>query len=1013
MFRKLLLLLSLISITAFATDVIPPPPIATWKSSVATTGDLPPTGNTAGDARTITTTGALYVWDGTAWVSGGGGGSISLGMNVVGAPPGGFLYTDSSSNLFADNLATRENASGYFNTAINSYFTNSQSTLDQNDTFIITSNTGSNASLVFDGSTSCAAVIAAWNTANPTVIVSQVSGSGSDIPPAQTVSWNNGQDTLYSGQFTTEVGAVVNGVGHQLNAGNELGILFQGNNEQLIGIPGLSTILGQVNFANNNQSVLTLGEGTGQLQFQSGMNNVYFQANASNNNVIFGNNNAGFGVESYPYWSDGTNFYNLPIGTTPTTGQVLGVSGVSGSNVSLGWVSAGSGTIPTGSQYNQLLRWNQGTGLPEWANMFISMADQTNAGSNGNVFMGYNAGGIVSDSFSPSPGSGYANTVIGTYALQGLTTSTNVNRNTVIGEAAGGGSSGTFNRYTALGYQAEYLGTTSVVDSIQLGADNDLNDISGITPITPTGDIAIGTQLSSGGTNNQILANYSQIYGSSNIVMGSNISMTNSSTANNNIIIGQNLAGALVSGTQNLLMGFGGPGNVSSGSGNTLLMSAGNNVTTGNYNVGIGQGSLQTATTGGNNIGIGGGDVLTSSTNQGISIGQSSVSDTQGVAIGVGAIAAQNGIAIGPGSNATPNQFVAGSDSAGGIQDVYFGTGQYANGDYTIHGSESLLPSPSMDAPGGSLNLLAGHGIGAGSGGNLRLGSSFLGTSGTTVNPSFWAFILDPTYFNLQIGDPDNQTGSGTATLFFDYSAHIAAMTNTINSNPLQTWDAPNRVTVLGDTLGNFNLTALQVDDGNFNIAARALGSFQVQNAASGALIANFVVNGTNPQIYLGDVQAEGNSTTLIVADDSTSISLNSVSVTEQGKTTNYNGDNLQGNGLASEPIVHDSTNEVPGASWSNLFYSPGGSYRLSVYATVTTAGLTGYLTPTISFIDDTGASQDINLPNLDLTNVGAMSTSSTFIVVGSGQPINLSTPYTSVSGSPLYNMHFVLERLR
>lgn len=37
-----------------------------------------------------------------------GSGSLSIGQGVFAAPPGGFLYTDGSSNLFADNKATRD-----------------------------------------------------------------------------------------------------------------------------------------------------------------------------------------------------------------------------------------------------------------------------------------------------------------------------------------------------------------------------------------------------------------------------------------------------------------------------------------------------------------------------------------------------------------------------------------------------------------------------------------------------------------------------------------------------------------------------------------------------------------------------------------------------------------------------------------------------------------------------------------------------------------------------------------
>jgi len=45
-----------------------------WKEPVATVGDLPTSGNGNGDARAVIDTGVVYVWDGSAWVSQGGGG---------------------------------------------------------------------------------------------------------------------------------------------------------------------------------------------------------------------------------------------------------------------------------------------------------------------------------------------------------------------------------------------------------------------------------------------------------------------------------------------------------------------------------------------------------------------------------------------------------------------------------------------------------------------------------------------------------------------------------------------------------------------------------------------------------------------------------------------------------------------------------------------------------------------------------------------------------------------------
>lgn len=47
-----------------------------WKSPVATSGDLPSTGNQLGDARIVTGENTVYTWNGSSWVSAGG--SISV-----------------------------------------------------------------------------------------------------------------------------------------------------------------------------------------------------------------------------------------------------------------------------------------------------------------------------------------------------------------------------------------------------------------------------------------------------------------------------------------------------------------------------------------------------------------------------------------------------------------------------------------------------------------------------------------------------------------------------------------------------------------------------------------------------------------------------------------------------------------------------------------------------------------------------------------------------------------------
>ena len=46
-------------------------PSITMQGSVATSGNLPPSGNTQGDAYIVQADDSLWLWDGTQWVSGG------------------------------------------------------------------------------------------------------------------------------------------------------------------------------------------------------------------------------------------------------------------------------------------------------------------------------------------------------------------------------------------------------------------------------------------------------------------------------------------------------------------------------------------------------------------------------------------------------------------------------------------------------------------------------------------------------------------------------------------------------------------------------------------------------------------------------------------------------------------------------------------------------------------------------------------------------------------------------
>lgn len=63
-----------------------------WKESVATSSDLPSTGNISGDARVTLDTSNIWVWSGSSWIdsaTGGGGGITQLTGDVTAGPSSG------------------------------------------------------------------------------------------------------------------------------------------------------------------------------------------------------------------------------------------------------------------------------------------------------------------------------------------------------------------------------------------------------------------------------------------------------------------------------------------------------------------------------------------------------------------------------------------------------------------------------------------------------------------------------------------------------------------------------------------------------------------------------------------------------------------------------------------------------------------------------------------------------------------------------------------------------------
>ena len=934
----------------------------------------------------------LWGWNGSSWValgSGGGGGTPggpnravqynnagvfdgtsnlvydgttlkTNSINITSAPANAIIYQDASQIATGDTLATRLQ-NNTLDTAIGSYFQGSGADLTQTDVFL-TDNAQSTSvvTLVFNGTDNCATVVTAWNTANPTNTVTQIGGNGTDVLSAQTITLSSGKASFNSGNSTIPLfAAPVSGVlFNVVDYNNVLGFFGTGDYTNLTGLPGTSNVFAVVDAGFAKNSVMFQSLGATSIFAQNGSNGVGININANQFKGGFNAGNNSFNVDGAAFcsWSDGTHNFQLPAGVAPTTGQVLGVSFISGSDYFLSFQNAGSGTVPTGSTEFQYLKWDTGTSLPVWNNLYAQTDD---TGANLHTIYGYKALGITNTNVNPL--GSYANTALGAYTLSNLA-GTQDNRNTALGFSAGSQIPQS-TRSTYVGYQVYGNGAVTSIDGSYFGADVIISN--------GTGNSYFGVQGQISGTQNSSFGSYNVLNGSKNGVFGTNITLANVTTANYNLLLGANLT----TGSNNFLAGFGGPGNITSGNSNLGILGC-NNVTTGNNNVGLGSGSLQTVTTGSNNTGIAGGDVLTGITFQSIAIGESSFAGTNGLAIGTGAVAQDYSIALGQNSVTTGvSQFVAGSNNQA-MTDVWFGQGQNGQGAWTLHGSEPLLNS---NGSGGDLNIIAGRGTGLQSGGTLNLGSGYTGgVSGTTPNTPFYGIRLSTAQNQLSLGDPYNAIPgilfvTATPTMVIDYSASTLSV---VNLNGVDVWgsfDLVNNRVAIGDVSSTHNASVISVDD-------------PAQTANLDVLRLNFAPSyGASPTATMDN---------------------------SSGKFVRYNNEGVQGSGVVSivgeNSIIGQTTDFT-----STTIYTPiaDGLFEVGSYAECTTAATSGNYQLIVRWTDNVGAEAQ-NLGSLNVGTTGFIANPTTTIFAKSGQPIAIQATGVGVVGTATYNAYFYVKRI-
>lgn len=727
------------------------------------------------------------------------GATLSIGAGISGGSPNLMLYEGPTGLLAQDPGFIRDTSTPLNSTNQNSLFNGVGATDHQTDIFIIDDVTSTiTVTLSFNGTTdTCASVVTAWNGANPTATVTQTAGLGSDIPDAEDVTFSNGQVIFGTGKVPTPVGGNAYGVSSFITDQSGIfAISAQGDLGEIVGISGLSSIHGVADSSNNN-SFLIQGPTSANLFVNSNSDNVGFDV-ALGQGAYMQYNDLGITTNGNTIsWFDNANNFILPTGSTPTTGQVMTVQSVGGGAVHLDFETPSSGGLPSGTQEFQYLKWDTGTSLPAWNRLYVQ-TEESPFEPNENVALGVRALGI--GALNASLAGTYANTAIGTGSLTNLANapdpSANYSRNTAVGLASGAGIGESY-LSDYFGYQVHGQGGTAIENggaffgsdlTVGTAASYDIgNTYVGGSPDYPAfSDASItGTFVTGVGASQQLNGSNIISIGSRNAITSSGSNIINLGWGNllntagnasaNLAFIGTGMGSSCSTCGNIFAVGFGGPGNLSAATFDALIL-GGYNVTSGFDNfIFLGGGGI---TTGDDEVAIGlGAGAVQATGNNNVMIGQNadtlSGGTINGVAIGVGANAGDNAIALGIGSVAQSNTFVAGGNAGfGPITDVWFGSGQVANADYTIHGSEPFFPSPAADTSGGSLTIAAGRGNGNQTGGSLGLASSMAGISGSSQNPLFYFGNWNPNGGTptLDWGDPFNAL-PGSWNIHTDYNA--------------------------------------------------------------------------------------------------------------------------------------------------------------------------------------------------------------------------------------------------
>jgi len=351
-------------------------------------------------------------------------------------------------------------------------------------------------------------------------------------------------------------------------------------------------------------------------------------------------------------------------------------------------------------------------------NVIIGRANMDTGSGGGDITAIANVS--VGDAISQGAGAKSSNTMIGHYVArtQGAATgntyvgsnvaeyNVNGNNNTLIGLASGANSTGSENTFVGASSGGN---TTSGTRNTYFGFESALGNLTGLD------NVVMGWKSGRAFT------------GSSSIILGSNAGGT---AGGNNVFIGKDVATSTSGGGNNVAIGFSAYRASTADVNNVVIGASAGNALTSSSNAFLGYRAGVTITGGsGQNTFLGNqaGELMTSTGAYNTFVGSfaGSLNTTGSGNVFIGSASGNN-------TPTVSNTFVAGGDNTVySINDIYFGKGPTSAlaTPWTLHGTEGV----GADKIGGEAILAGGRGTGLAAPGTIRLKTSSIGPTGSTL----------------------------------------------------------------------------------------------------------------------------------------------------------------------------------------------------------------------------------------------------------------------------------------